>query len=210
MQVFAEVRDLVIGIAWPVTVLVAVFLLRREIRTAIVAIRDRIAAANSGELVAGPVSLRWSGAIEAASTAILQLPVEVEDEAMGETRQAAKRPELTASITPVKSVVDAYESVRAALLVMPAPVPDQPDLLLGADAGTLAQALSRVGALDWQLADAIQVLTDLRESLLSEARPTVSSENARDYITLARAVLSRLPAGGAADRAPGDEEEASA
>lgn len=192
MAIFDEVINLLIGIAWPVTVLLLAFFLRREIRATVVMLRDRIASANTGELNAGPVSVRWSGVIAAASTTILQLPV-AEIETAAETRPVAKLPTVSTSITPVKSVIDAYETVLASLLAMPAPVPDQPDMLVGADAGTIARALSRAGTLDSQIANGVQVLTDLRDLMLSAARPTVDEDNAREYVTLAEAVLARLP-----------------
>lgn len=195
MAIFDEVVTLLIGIAWPVTVLLLAFFLRREIRGTVVMFRDRIASANTGELVAGPVSVRWSGIIAAASTAILQLPV-AEIETAVETRPVAKLPAVSTSITPVKSVIDAYDTVRASLLVMmPAPVLDQPDMLVGADAGTIARALSHAGTLDSEIANGVQVLTDLRDLMLSAQRPTVDEDNAREYVTLAEAVLARLPTG---------------
>jgi hypothetical protein len=192
MAIFAEVVRLIVGIAWPMAVVAMVFALRREIVASIAVVRERIFSADEAELVAGPVSLRWSGVLAKASNSVFALPVESEVAAI-DSRSAVQLSAVTALANPVKSIVDAYDLVRVGLLAMLNSATEQSEYLVSADAAELGIALGHAGRLASELVDAIRVLSDLRESMLSTDRPSVNVEDAQEYVNLAELVLARLP-----------------
>jgi hypothetical protein len=192
MQIFDQIVKLLIGISWPLAVVLLTAVLRKQLVAALVAVKDRISSADAGELTAGPVALRWSGAIAAVSSKIEIVPTEFGLSEAVDGIAAVQLPAVGAPATPVKSIVDSYELVRVTLLAMSGPA-DNSGYLVGADAAELAVALRRTGDLAPELADAIQVLSDMRGSILSETKPSVSMINADEYVDLARAILARLP-----------------
>jgi hypothetical protein len=174
-------------LAWPLVVIVAVIILRAEIKSLGAAMSARFQEAESASLSGPGFSLTVSGVAQRATTELAEsLPVN--SDASG--RFSHDRLAL-ASASPLQAVEEAYDRVQESLRLLLAEAGERsaPE---SADAASRAAILAYGSLIPRELSDAVAVLTNLRNTVLERSSQALDQAAVTQFLQLAEAVLSRL------------------
>lgn len=188
---FVEVLDsfvpLIVGLSWPVVVLVVLYKFRPQISSLLSVIEDKIRMSKSGRVGAGFVELTWGEVLERSAKSLEELPP---IRAVSEARVIVG--ESTSQASGAKEVMEgARSAVRDALIATGAVVTltgrgDSGDLL-----GPLAESLLARGRVGYAVVNAAYVLDDLHQ--MQKGGADYDPALLKEYLDLSAQLIARIP-----------------